>query len=233
MHNNKNCIYIYSMYSIINPEALKVFENFSVQNSVLLYSTLIANYIEILFRDESDYDLIYCLNKQDENNLPANFLPVGSRVLFSINDDSSNPFDKLAQNYFPKYENNLLLRADTIGLTLNNVNKIFNLLKIEDDVLVVGKSDNDRITFGGFNSVDIHLLEKMFSSVIRYDELLIEAGKRELFINTLPGGQVITEFNDFKDLYINLSKKESLSYCSQEMHERFTNLFIEYKDLLK
>ncbi len=72
----------------------------------------------------------------------------------------------------------------------------------------------------------------MFAAALDYDTFLLEAGKSDLFLNTLNGFQLIENFSDFKNLYIELSKKESLSYCSQQMHERFTNLFIEYKDLL-
>ena len=42
-----------------------------------------------------------------------------------------------------------------------------------------------------------------------------------------------SDIQDFKTLYKELSKKESLIYCSQNMHEKFTHLFIEYKELLK
>jgi len=72
----------------------------------------------------------------------------------------------------------------------------------------------------------------MVSAALEYDKFLLEAGKSDLFLNTLNGFQLIENFSEFKYLYIELSKKESLSYCSQQMHERFTNLFIEYKDLL-
>ena len=74
---------------------------------------------------------------------------------------------------------------------------------------------------------------KLFEVEFDYEQFLLEAGKNELFINTLDGFQLIENFNDFNSLYLELSGKESASYCSQESHERFTNLFIEYRDLLK
>ena len=40
-------------------------------------------------------------------------------------------------------------------------------------------------------------------------------------------------FIDFKNLYIELSKKESLSYFSRQMNERFNNLIIDYKEIPK
>ena len=55
----------------------------------------------------------------------------------------------------------------------------------------------------------------------------------EYFVNTLTDVIAVSNINDFKKLYIDLSQKKSNEYCSQQMHERFTHLFVEYKDLLK
>ena len=55
---------------------------------------------------------------------------------------------------------------------------------------------------------------------------------KDIFIHTLDNFLSINDFEDIKKLYIELSKKESLSYCSQNMHESFNDLFIEYKELL-
>ena len=136
------------------------------------------------------------------------------------------------QNYFSIFENNILIRADVIGVSKKTMQKIFNMLAIEDDVLVIGKSKNKKVALLGFNNLEINLLDEMFSVDLEYNKFLLEIGKSDLFLNTLNGFQLIENFSDFKNLYIELSKKESLSYCSQQMHERFTNLFIEYKDLL-
>jgi hypothetical protein len=54
----------------------------------------------------------------------------------------------------------------------------------------------------------------------------------DYFVNVLNGSLFIEDINDFKILYRELSKKESLNYCSQNIHEKFTHLFIEYKELL-
>ena len=111
--------------------------------------------------------------------------------------------------------------------------KMFDLLSIEDDSLVIGKSITNKVPFIGFNNIDRKLMIKLFEVKFDYEKFLLEAGKRELFINTLDGFQLIEGFEDLKNLYLELSKKESESYCSQESHERFTNLFIEYRDLLR
>ena len=55
----------------------------------------------------------------------------------------------------------------------------------------------------------------------------------DYFVNTLSDVISVIDVNDFKKLYTELSLKKSNEYCSQQMHERFTHLFVEYKDLLK
>ena len=232
MHKKKNCIYVLSLHPVFNGDAAPKFENLSLRDSVLLYSHLLANFIEVFANIDLSYELVFCLNEKDENYIPKNFFPDESIILFNNSENINSNLEQLEQNYFSIFENNILIRADVIGVSEKTIQKIFNLLAIEDDVLVIGKSINKKVTLLGFNNPEINLLDEMFSATLDYDKFLLEAGKSDLFLNTLNGFQLIENFSDFKNLYVELSKKESLSYCSQQMHERFTNLFIEYKDLL-
>jgi hypothetical protein len=77
---------------------------------------------------------------------------------------------------------------------------------------------------------------KLFESLLTFNQnyisVLNHLTNRDILIHTLDGYLSIDDFEDIKKLYIELSKKESLSYCSPTLHERFNDLFIEYKDLL-
>ncbi len=232
MHKKKNCIYVLCLHPVFNGEAAPKFENLSLRDSNLLYSHLLANLIEVFAFTDMKLELIFCLNEKDENCIPGNFFPDESIIFINTSDNNNSNLERLGKNYFSNFENNIIIRADVIGVSEKTIQKIFNLLAIEDDVLVIGKSIHKKVALLGFNNLEINLLDEMFSTTIEYDDFLIEAGKSDLFLNTLNGFQLIENFNDFKNLYIELSKKESLAYCSQQMHERFTNLFIEYKDLL-
>ncbi len=232
MHKKKNCIYVLSLHPVFNGEAAPKFENLSPPDSILLYSHLLANFIEVFADIDLSFELVFCLNEKDENYIPRNFFPDDSILFFNTSENINSNLEQLEQNYFSIFKNNILIRSDVIGVSKNTRQKIFNLLVIEDDVLVMGKSKNKKVPLLGFNNFNTILLDEMFSAALDYDTFLLEAGKSEMFLNTLYGFQLIENFSDFKNLYIELSKKESLSYCSQQMHERFTNLFIEYKDLL-
>ncbi len=232
MHKKKNCIYVLSLHPVFNGEAAPKFENLSPPDSILLYSHLLANFIEIFADSDLSFKLVFCLNEKDENYIPGIFFPDDSIIFFNTSKNINSNLERLGQNYFSIFDRNILIRADVIGVSEKTIQNIFNLLAIEDDVLVIGKSINNKVALLGFNNLEINLLDEMFSAALDYDTFLLEAGKSDLFLNTLNGFQLIENFSDFKNLYIELSKKESLSYCSQQMHERFTSLFIEYKDLL-
>lgn len=232
MRKKKNCIYILCPHPIFNGNAVQKFEKLSIRDSILLYSQLLANFIEIFSKTDLKFELVFCLNKKDEDYIPGKFFPERSKIFINNSENDNSNLERLVKNYFSSFENNIIIRADVIGISEKTIKKIFNLLAIEDDVLVIGKSINKKVALLGFNSLEINLLDEMFSTTLEYDNFLIEAGKSDLFLNTLNGFQLIENFSDFQNLYIALSKKESLAYCSQQMHERFTNLFIEYKDLL-
>ena len=231
MHK-KNCIYVLCLNPVFNGEEAPKFENLSLRDSNLLYSHLLANLIELFTDSDLKFELVFCLNEKDENYIPSNFFPDESIIFIKPSENNNSNLELLGKNYFSNFENNILIRADVIGISEITIQKIFNLLTIEDDVLVIGKSTNKKVALLGFNNLEINILDELFSTTTNYDNFLIEAGKSDLFLNTLNGFQLIENFSDFKNLYIELSKKESLAYCSQQMHERFTNLFIEYKDLL-
>jgi hypothetical protein len=232
MHKKKNCIYVLCLHPIFNGAATTRFENLSIRDSNLLYSHLIANFIEVFADTDLEFELVFCLNEKDEHCIPSNFFPDESKIFINTSENDNENLERLAKSYFSRFENNILIRADVIGISEKTIQKIFNLLAIEDDVLVIGKSINKKVALLGFNNLEMNLIDEMFSTTLEYDNFLIVAGKSDLFLNTLNGFQLIENFSDFKNLYIELSKKESLAYCSQQMHERFTNLFIEYKDLL-
>ncbi len=233
MTEKQKCIYIYSGHPIFNPDSVTIFENLSSADSSFLYTSLIENTIEILTGLSSGIEIIYSLDIEDNDNIPLNFFPQNSKIFFATTGNTAYNLDVLDQNYFSLYENNIFIRSNTIGVSQQNINKVFDLLSFEDNTLVIGKSKNNKIPFIGFNKISRKLMLKLFEINFDYEKFLLEAGKSEMYINTLENFQQIENFEDFRNLYFELSEKESESYCSQESHERFTNLFIEYRDLLK
>lgn len=110
---------------------------------------------------------------------------------------------------------------------------MFDLLFVDDETIIIGKTNEEKMGFIGSNSLNKEIYEQFFLYKLNYEKYLADIGNKDNFVHVLTGFLVINDLKDFKILYEELSKKESIEYCSQEMHERFTNLFIEYKDLLK
>ena len=76
------------------------------------------------------------------------------------------------------------------------------------------------------------MVDHIFLAERKFGKFLSSISSKDIFIHSLDNILSINDFEDIKKLYIELSKKESLSYCSQKMHESFNDLFIEYKELL-
>jgi hypothetical protein len=226
-------IYLISDSPKFNKEAVAEFESFDRDNSLLLYSSLVLNYKEIFEQLPKAISVIYCIDNNDKDFLPEAFNEDNIRVIFCNSADRKTLLKSMSDKYFSESGNNLLIFADSIGISPDDIHKVFNLLQIDDEVIVLGKTNNNNIAFIGFNSFNKDLFLDLAWANLSYDHLLENVSKHDNLIHTLGNFITVNSIEDFKYLYAELSRKESLAYCSQTMHERFTHLFIEYKDLLK
>lgn len=223
----KSNIYLLPSTPVFNPDAVPLFENFDSEHSAILWSALYLNSVEILEAyHDSPHTLI--LDERDSSSLPEK-IKGKKNIIFSDITNKELLLGNLDEKIFGKYDNNILFISSAIGFTHNDISKIFNLLNTNDDSIVLGRAVNNRICFTGFNTYP----DFLGTDTIDYDYILAESCKHNSFLYILENYISVHRAGDFKHLYNELSKKESLSYCSQEMHEMFTHLFIEYKDLLK
>jgi hypothetical protein len=229
---NNCCAYILSPFPIYNNEKIKCFESLAEEDSSYLYSTFLLNYKEILASISDEISYVYCLAQEDKDHLPQEFLELKSDIYWQ-DLSKENSFVELENKFFKNYRNNLILFLDAIGFSGKELLKAFNLLSIEDDSMILGKTDNFKLSFFGFNKLDPQFFGKFDLNNLDFDTLLSGIPYNENFIHVLGNYMLIKDKADFKNLYKELSKKESYEYCSERIHGRFTNLFIEYKDLLK
>lgn len=233
MTKSNSCICLFPIFPFSNPSQISLSEYMSNEDSSSLYSILYENYIEVLNEIKDFSTLINVLDEKDVQSIPTDlksklseFLPINT---LNINIEIKNLNDR----YFKKFHNNLIIFSHSIGITPADIKKIFSLLEIEDESVMLGRDNDERIVLLGFNSFNEDLFGNIVDDRNHYNELLIKAGKEENFVHTLSNYMLIETKNDFIKLYTELSKKESLQYCPQYIHEKFTHLFIEYKDLLK
>lgn len=226
----ESAIYIYAPHPVFNPVSVRDFASFEKADSVILYTTLFENLIEIVGSINIPADKYLLLDIEDENL----FRPTESdsfTVKF-LSENYSGELDNFLTSKSLNYPNNILILSDSIGISHESIFHCFNLLNIEDDSLVIGKSYSGFISFIAYNNIESKAVQYLIESDFNYMKFLAHLDTCPAFINVMEKFHRILTVDDFKKLYIELSKKESLAYCSQQMHERFTHLFIEHKDLL-
>lgn len=228
-----NAVYIIPDAPILNHDLIIPFENFSIKDSVLLKSTLYLNLIENFLSKESRIDFYFYLDENDEDQLTDNFRQLNLEIKFSNINSSKTLYEKLSAKEFLNHKNNIIIKPDILGITTNDLEKLFNLLNIEDESLLLGKSQEGEIGVFGFNKYNPDIFSGLIKAKYMYDDFLITLKPSSHFIHTTNDILLIRNINNFKQMYFNLSQKVSINYCSQKMHEQFTHLFIEYKDQLK
>jgi len=199
---------------------------------VYLNTLLYSNWIEIFSGIKEQVEIFTLLNEKDMEYIPKYFLPDEAHTIIYNEPRIINLSKYLHHQALTINSKMLVLFYNSIGLSLNDFSRIFNLIQTEEPSLVIGKSVHDKIILSCSYGFDEELINPIITANRIYANYLNSISSKDIFIHTLDGYLSIDNFEDIKKLYIELSKKESLSYCSQKMHENFNDLFIEYKELL-
>ncbi len=229
---SNSCIYLIAPYPVFNINEVPEFDGFSKKETSTLYSALLNNHRRNFISPQKNNQIIYYFDERDKDYIPEIFNGLSLIQFYNCRDNETS-LRQMAEKYFNNYLNNLIVFGRSIGFTSGEINRAFDLLTINDEALVLGKCINDAVAFLGFNSYNQEIFDSVNCSFNSFDKILAEVNKHDNFIHVMGNYQYIKEIEDFKKLYTELSKKESWSYCNQEMHEQFTHLFIEYKELLK
>lgn len=228
-----SCIYLVSMFPMFNEKSVSPMGKIDEKHTSQLYANLILNHKENFNQIINNTSVLFGFDGNDREHLPAIFSNIGLKNIFP---DSENPYQRIkniADKHFGFYNNNLIIFSNSIGFSPSELKKILDLLTIESEAVIIGKSINGGVSFIGFNYLNQKLLQDIHWNGIEYENLLRKVNKYDNFVYVRENSLVISTEKDFKLLYAELSKKESLDYCSQQMHEKFTHIFIEYKELLK
>ena len=233
MNKKTNAVYLLADHPFLNTKLAPIFGKLKLNDSVYLYSQIFVNNIHNLVGLQSNTDIICCLDIIDKEFIPKNFIPEEVNLYFIDTKNISEQFNDLNTKFFQHHSNNVLIHLNAFGVSLNKFDKMIDLLSMEDESIVIGKTDKDKVGFIGSNNLNEEIYKEFFLSKLNYEKYLADVSNKDNFVNVLTGFLAINDMEDFKSLYDELSKKESLEYCSEEMHERFTHLFIEYREQLK
>ena len=233
MDKKANAVYILADHPFLNTKLAPVFGKLNINDSIFFYSQLFTNNLRNLSGLQNQTNIICCLDRMDQDFIPKSFIPEEVSLYFINTKNISEQFDNLNTKFFQHHLNNVLIHLNTFGVSLNKFTKMFDLLSIEDESIVIGKTKEEKVGFIGSNKLNEEIYKEFFLSKLNYEKYLADVSNKDNFVNVLSGFLALNDMEDFKSLYGEQSKKESLEYCSEEMHERFTHLFIEYRELLK
>jgi len=228
---NSNAVYILPPSSFTEQKDNELFNKFLVQDVEFYKVTTCLNLIENLLLRKDKFDIFLIIN--DKDKIALDFTENQINILDKNNCDIKTVLTNLSANKFSSYKNNFLIFSDVIDFRPTDLDKHLSLLSIDDKAFSISKSQYDNIKVFGFNSFNEDLIKFLTESDFVMDKFLSYNKSCSYFVNILNDVLEISNQDDFKLLYSELSIKNSYEYCSEKMHERFTHIFIEYKDLLK
>ena len=229
---NKKTVILLADSPILNPTVIKPFQYLSIEYSIYLNSLLFTNWIEIITAVSTEINQVILLREEDKEYIPKNFLPDYFNIIFYKGAGLEYIQEDLIKTQIINDSKVLLVFYNSIGLKQNDIFRIFNLVQSEETSLVIGKSNRNKVILTCSYEIDKELIDPLFSSKRNFQNYLKFISSKDIFIHTLEGYYSIDDFEDIKKLYVELSNKESLSYCSPKMHESFNDLFVEYKEKL-
>ncbi|NCQ18969.1 MAG: hypothetical protein COZ80_07610 [Ignavibacteria bacterium CG_4_8_14_3_um_filter_37_9] len=219
---------------IFNHVYCRSYHNFTKEDSSYLYITLLLNLYEIFSSVLPKEDLFLCLDNRDQEIVSGDasspFLL--KNVLFFDEATFTNDYVSLFDKKNPGAKNFIFVRPKFVGLTTPDILQIFDLLLLEDNVLIFKKSLHKKIVLFATNKFHRDILSLLQKNNFVADSTLKKLCALDYQLYKLKNVFSLAHVNDFKELYQMLSRKENYNCCSKQMHDRFTHLFIEYKELL-
>lgn len=229
----QNAIYIIPPFPIFSRSIENNFEKFTDKDLTFLKATLYLNLLENVSLKKEKAEIFRIFDLKDKDLLSSELISHPDKPILCDVINLKSVFEELSQKEFGSYKNNLIIFSNSVDIRQSDIDKYFNLLSIDDNALILSKSTNGIIKVIGFNFFTDELFKQLVESHLQLDTFLSYNKSCEYFVNTLADVIAVSNMDDFKKLYIELSQKKSNEYCSQKMHERFTHLFVEYKELLK
>ncbi len=227
---NQNAIYIFSplLFASGNDNLLN---NFNENDSNYFRATLYLNLIENIFRKKDKTDFFIILSKDE---IYPELEAVNDFKLITSEQNSIKVLQsEQITKEFVNHKYNILVAGNVVNLSSSDIDKYLNLLGIDVKTVLISKSSSNKISVFGFCGYTEELLRFFIESELSIQKFLGFNESCEYYITLAKDLFEVKDIDDFKKLYLDLSQKASLEYCSQNMHERFTHLFVEYKDLLK
>lgn len=234
MHRTVNVLF-YVSKPVFNLFEVEEFPHFDKSNSSFLRRNLLINQFEVVSTLDLPVKITALFHQFDISaegldelqrfeNLEIVFYEEGNQIqiIREILEDTDE-----AQNLI------IAVNPLVMGLKPQDYVEMVKQVELEDETTFLIRSQNGYLSAVAFNYMESKQSDLLLNILKPYDKLLHQI----LMLNSRPitggfAGTVVKSTKDFKLLYEYLSAKESIPACSFMMHDRFTELFVEYKELL-
>lgn len=234
MHRTVNVLF-YVSKPVFNLFEVEEFPHFDKSNSSFLRRNLLINQFEVVSALDFPVRITALFHQFDISaegldelqrfeHLEIVFYEEGNQVqiIREILEDSAEAQDLI-----------VAVNPLVMGLKPQDYVEMVKQVELEDETTFLIRSQNGYLSAVAFNYMELKQSDLLLNILNPYDKLL----QHILMLNSRPitggiSGTVVKSTKDFKLLYEYLSAKESIPACSFLMHDRFTELFVEYKELL-
>lgn len=207
-------------------------EQLEYEDFLRLHINLLENYLEVINAGMLKYRKFVYAPLRVINEIESIQAIAESFVLVNTSGrDTAGLIMENAVNEGKKTAN-IITHSNLIGFDAAAIRKIGNLLDLDYEVAVVNESVNGKLIAAGINTP---LSEELISAVrnnIEPDDFLRNDIDPDAALFILRHGLMVKNREDLGRLYQFLSLKESIPYCGNIYHERFTELFVDYKHIL-
>ncbi len=207
-------------------------EQLEYEDFLRLHINLLENYLEVISSGLSGFRKIVYAPLRIINEIESISGLAASFELITL--AGSNVFELIAaaSETEGKKTAGIITVSNIIGFDAVSIKKIANLLDYDYEVAVITESVNGRICAAGFNTPLKEGLVSGLKDAITADEFIKNHLPPEHALHIFREGLLVKSREDLGKLYQFLSLKESIPYCGNVYHERFTELFVDYKHIL-
>lgn len=207
-------------------------EQLEYEDFLRLHINLLENYLEVLNAGFLKYKKFLYAPLRVINEIEA--VAEIAEGLVLINTSGRNLAELVIGNseYEGKKTANIITLTNLIGFDAASIKKTGNLLDLDYEIAVVNESLNDKLIAIGVNT---NLSEELINAVREThlpDNVIKNFIDKESALVIFRKGLLVKSREDLGRLYQFLSLKESIPYCGNIYHERFTELFVNYKHIL-
>jgi hypothetical protein len=219
---------------VFNLYEVEKFASFDKNHSSFLRQNLLINQLEVMESLQIEYRVNLILHQFDIGATGMDELQRFKHlevVFYEVGDEIEILREILEEDHAGQ-EVLVVVNPFVIGLINSDYEYLGKIADLEDEISYLIKSSNGFLSVFASNYFE----RKMINLILNINEPFNKLLKEITSLNSRPiqttSGLVVKGVSDFKELYSYLSIKESIPSCSYEMHDRFTELFVEYKEYL-